>query len=70
MLDPATRSCVEDGLHVENAHVARGGGGMQGMEEGGASGGRNIHMTFEIEMAIVKIPIRKGGMRKQWGSIL
>ena len=43
---------------------------MQGMEEGGVSGGRNIHTTFEIEMAIVKISIRKEGARKQWGSIL
>ena len=40
------------------------------MEEGGASGGRNIHTTFEIEMAIIKIPIRKGEARKQWGFIL
>ena len=34
------------------------------------SSGKNIHMTLEVEMAIVKMPVRKGGVQKQWRAVL
>ena len=30
----------------------------------------NIHSTLEVEMCIVKMPVREGGARKQWRAIL
>ena len=44
----------KDRLGVEDSHVAQEGGGMDQMEEGRASRGRNVQPFAEIEMAIVK----------------
>ena len=45
---------LKDRLGMEYSHVARKGGGVDRMEEGRASRGRNIQSFVEIEVAIVK----------------
>ena len=46
-----------DRFHAENAHMTDYRGGMDQVEEGRAGRWRNIHMTFEIKVAIVIGPV-------------
>ena len=61
---------LKDGLRAEDTHMTREGEGMNRMEQGQARGRRNEHSTFEVEMAIVKSPVRKGRAGEQRGALL
>ena len=59
-----------DRLGVEDSHVARKREGVDRMEEGRVSRGRNIQAPAEIEMAIVKQPVQKSGSSEQRRSLI
>ena len=60
----------KDSLCAEDTHMTREGRGMNSVKQGQARGRRNEHMTFEVEMAIVKRPVREGRAGEQGGAFL
>ena len=51
---------LDDSLGAEPSEMTSGRGGMDGVQERGASGWRYIHTTFVIEVSVVKGPIGEG----------
>ena len=60
---------LEDGLGVKDAHMAQEGRRMYGMQEWRSGGWGNKHATFKIQMTIVIVPVREGGVREEGGAI-
>ena len=60
----------EDRLGAKDAHMAREGGGVYGMQECRLGGWGNKHPTFKVQMTIVIVPVRESGVREKGGTIL
>ena len=60
---------LEDGLGVKDAHMAQEGRRMYGMQEWRSGGWGNKHATFKIQMTIVIVPVKEGGVREEGGAI-
>ena len=56
---------LDDGLGAKSSEMARDRGGMDGVEERGASGWWYIHSTFVVEVSVVKSPVGEGGSGKK-----
>ena len=56
---------LNDGLRAETSKVTRERGGMDGVQERGASGRWYIHTAFIVKMSVVKSPVGKGGTWKE-----
>ena len=51
---------LDDGLGAKSSEMARGRGGMDGVQERGTSGRWYIHTTLVIEVSVVKGPVGEG----------
>ena len=51
---------LNNSLGAEPSEMARGRGGVDGVQERGASGRRYIHTTLVIKVSIVKGPVGEG----------
>ena len=60
----------EDGLGAKDAHMAREGGGVYGMQECGSGGRGNEYPTLKVQMTIVVVPVRESGAREEGGAVL
>ena len=52
---------LDNGLGAKSSEMARDRGGMDGVQERGASGWRYIHLTLVVEVSIVKGPVGERG---------
>ena len=60
----------KDGLGAKDAHMAREGGRVYGMQKCRMGGRGNKHPTFKVQMTIVIVPVRESGVREEGGAIL
>ena len=51
---------LDDSLGAEPSEMARGRGGMDGVQERGTSGRRYIHTTLVVEVSVIKGPVGEG----------
>ena len=55
---------------VKNTHMTRQRGGMDRVEQGRASRGGHEHSIAEVEVSVVKRPVREGGASEQGGTLI
>ena len=55
----------QDYLGMKDPHMTRGGGGMDGVEQGRMSRGGHKHAVMKIQMSIIEGPVQEGGASEQ-----
>ena len=55
---------------TKNTHMTRQRGGMDRVEQGRVSRGGYEHMIVEVEMSVIKRPVREGGASEQGGTFV
>ena len=61
---------LQNCFRAKDTHVTRQRGGMDRVEQGGASGRGNEHTITEIKMSVVERPVRERGMSEQGRALV
>ena len=57
-------------LGAKDTHMTRQRGGMDGVEQGRASGRRYEHSIAEVKMSVIERPVGERGPSEQWRALI
>ena len=60
----------QDRLGAKDTHMTRQRRGMDGVEQGRASGRRHEHAIAEVEMSVIERPVGERGTSEQWRALV
>ena len=60
----------QDRLGAKDTHMTRQRRGMDGVEQGRASGRRYEHSISEVKMSVIKGPVGERGPSEQWRALV